>query len=163
MVPQSQLEVLGEHTAGASVSCSLRQVLQVPEAGVHSSPPPTPLHLPAAPRCTYRPFLEAGARCRVPCLPALCHTAPALVSFNPPSEQAGQRGEDTERDVTGGVGTSPPQASPSLQELGGCARQVAPLYLPAGQQDSWWRMQGLGMGGLVAGSLPAGSQPLQCL
>lgn len=51
------------------------------------------------------------------------------------------RGErDTKRDVTGGVGTSPPQASPSLQELGGCARQVAPPYLPA-------RGYGSGVGG----------------
>lgn len=48
------------------MSCSLHQVLRVPEAVVHSSPPPMPLHLPAAPRCTYRPFLEAGARCRLP-------------------------------------------------------------------------------------------------
>lgn len=43
-----------------------------------------------------------------------------------------------------------PQASPSLQEPGGCARQVAPLYLPTGSRApgggrgawgwvGWWR------------------------
>lgn len=47
------------------------------------------------------------------------------------------RGErDIKGDVTGGVGTSPPQASPSLQEPRGCARLVAPPYLPAGHMGA---------------------------
>lgn len=47
------------------------------------------------------------------------------------------RGErDIKGDVTGGVGTSPPRASPSLQEPRGCARLVAPPYLPAGHMGA---------------------------
>lgn len=86
--------------SGAPVSCSLHQLLWVPKAVAHASPVPAPQHLPAAPRCTYQPSLEAGARCRLPAVGSLAcplsvalAAAPAPVRFNPPSEQAGQGGE----------------------------------------------------------------------
>lgn len=84
----------------ALMSCSLRRVLQVPGAGAHTNSLPAPRHLPAAPRCTYRPSLEAGAQHQLPAVGSLAcplsvalAAAPAAVRFNPPSEQAGQRAE----------------------------------------------------------------------
>lgn len=96
---------------GAPVSCSLHGVLQVSTADAHASPLPMARHLPAAPRCTYRPSLEAGARCRLPAagflacpLSVALAAAPAPTRFNPPSEQAGHRGErhQESRDWRGG-------------------------------------------------------------
>lgn len=138
--------VLGEHEGGTSPDrgsratpsptgaqalCSLHRVLWVPKAVTHTSPLPTPRHLPAAPHCTYRPSLEAGVWCWLPalgCLDCLLSVTlvAALAHFNPPSQQAGQGKRDTKRDVTDGVGTSLPPVSPFLQDAGGCARRVAP-------------------------------------
>lgn len=123
---------------GAPGSCSLYKFSVSPRQWR------TPAHSPHP--CTYQQTLAAlighswrlehGAGCPgqgpLPAHSVTLAAVPAPVSFNPPSQQAGQRGEDTKREVTGGVDTSPPQVSPSLQKLGGCARQVAPLYLPTG-------------------------------
>lgn len=119
--------------------CSLHRVLWVPRAVTHTSPVPTPWHLPAAPHCTYRPSLETGVWCWLPavgCLdcPLSVTLVAPLVRFNPPSEQAGQGKRDIKRDVTGGMGTSLLQACPFLQDAGSCARRVVPLYLPTGTQ-----------------------------
>lgn len=157
---------------GAPVSCSLRWVLQVSAAGAHASPLPVPQHLPAAPRCTYRPSLEAGARCRLPAtgflgcpLSVALAAAPAPTHFNLPSEQAGQRGErhQERRDWRGGHLPAP--SLPLPPGTGGpCQAGRSPI--PARKRTrewGWWGMQGPGPSGLVAGSLPAGSHPLRCL
>lgn len=144
MLPQPQLEVPGGHTKSyrSPRVLLLVQVFCVPKAVAHTSPLPTPLHLPAAPRCTYRPFLEAGARCRLPSAGSLAcplsvtlAAVPAPVSFNPPSQQAGQRGEDTKREVTGGGGHFPTSGLLLPLETGGlcqASRSPLPAYWVAG-------------------------------
>lgn len=89
-------------------------------------PVPASQHSPAAPRCTSRPSLEAGAQCQLP------------AAGSPSLRQAGTRtlqstvrtswveeGRESKKDVTGGVGTSPPQAPPSIWKAvcrGGCPK-----------------------------------------
>lgn len=141
MVPQPKLGVPGEHTKPYGSPSVLFPAPGSPGpqgSGAHQPAPHTPaltsspsLHLSAIPGGW---STVPAAQCRVPCPPALCHagcgTSTSVLQSTVTASWA--EGRDTERDVTGGVHTSPPQASPSLQEPGGCARQVAPLYLPAG-------------------------------
>ena len=72
-------------------------------------------------------------------------------------------GRDTERDVTGGVGMSPPQAPPSRIQ-GAVPGRSLPRSCPLDTRErDWWRTQGPVLGGLAAGSPPASSHLLQHL
>lgn len=105
-----------------------------------------------------------ASRRGVPRLPALrragCGTTTSALQSTVRASWAERR--DTERDVTGGVGMSPPWVSPSLRELGAVPGGLLPhTCLQGTRERGWWRTQG--PAGLAVGSLPAGSHPLQHL
>lgn len=88
-------------------------------------PVPASQHSPAAPHCTSRPSLEAGAQRQLPAAgsPSLCCADTCTFQSTVRASWV-EEGRESKRDVTGGVGTSPPQAPPpSIWEAmcrGGC-------------------------------------------
>lgn len=126
---------------GAPGSFSLYKFSVSPRQWRTPAPLPTPLHLPADPRCTYRPFLEAGARCRLPRAGSLacplchagCGTSTSVLQSTVTASWAEGRRHQERGDWGGGhLSTSGLPLPPEIGGLCQASRSPLPAHWVAG-------------------------------